>query len=88
MVIRVSWQQILSDLLNKLLGCKRKAEWVIYDKDIYSETYSCTEHLTWMVADTTTEIRPYTDSEKCCHIAHRSGRTWSEMPGQAQEVEP
>jgi len=57
--------------------CNRVAEWVIWDRDPYSETYTCTKHLSQMVADTTVSIEPYNDSvEKCCYLLHLPRCLW------------
>lgn len=75
------WVSDPSKLLGDLFGCREDAEWAIYDRDPYAETYTCTEHLSKMVSDTTVEMRCAEEGSKCCFIAHpetdeASNRLW------------
>jgi len=53
--------------------CKRPAEWVLFgDGGPDGDTYSCTRHLSWMVADDTHLIElcdPDDGCGRCCYVS-------------------
>jgi len=57
--------------------CKQIAEWIIYGDEPDDVTFTCTKHLSQMVADTTTTIEPYTENDiKCCHLLRLPRWLW------------
>ncbi len=48
---------------------RHQAAWELQTQDPYMYSYSCTKHLSAMVADNTTHIEPYTgDNVECCYL--------------------
>ena len=72
-----------------MTNCVKTAEWSLYEEeDRYQETFSCTEHLSEMVADGTTHIYSYKGNQVCCYtgVSYKTidGKWWEFEDGEAK----
>lgn len=57
----------MSEPKAKTLQCVKLATWHLFEKQIYRDSYSCTEHLSQMVSDDIFTIRRCLDEEQKCY---------------------